>query len=347
MRNLAAVGKRTELIRFADRTRILILPHGGRVLGLFPPGDDKNFFWTHPALESADGVRGLYAGDAWPNPGGDRTWLAPERELFIADMRRPFETYRAPATVDPGAYTAKQTGGQWRWKTRARVTLFRSRKTVGVELEKTMGPAPHPLRHEGDFSLSAAYAGYTLHTSLRILSGLGKGGFPVGIWNLLQMPHGGRMLIPTFGRAEPTVFFGKISRRDLAVHTGMVRYHMRAKGNHKISLRAPAIMGRVGYVYPSTGVNWNLVVRNFNVNPSGDYVDTPWDAPADRGHAFQACNVNSEIGCFSELEYHAPVAAQGTGGDTCREQSQVWAFRGRRQSIEAIARRLLGVKTCC
>ena len=106
---------------------------------------------------------------------------------------------------------------------------------------------------------------------------------------------------------------------------------MNEDGCHKIAVRAVDLTGRVGYLQKNS-----LVIRNFFVNPSGEYIDTPWLDEADRGYAFQACNVNiPRLGQFNELEYHVPT------GHT--DVSQVWAFRGTRAAIRAIAARLLGI----
>lgn len=342
---LRRVGKPFKVARFADGTRLLIIPDGGRILGLFAPDDDANFFWTHPALQSMTGVRRFYAADGWRNYGGDRTWLAPEAELFIADLNRAAEAYQVPPTIDPGAYILKPSPdqtGPLRWRTRGTIGMRPSRKTVRVEITKTVLPAPSPLRGQASCSPALAYAGYTLQTSLQILSRSRPGGIQLGIWNLLQMPHGGQMLIPTFGRTTPTLIFGKVSNADLQVRAATVRYWMRATGNHKISLRASAITGRVGYLYRTNAVVWNLIIRNFSVNPSGEYVDAPWNAPSDRGYCFQACNVNSDIGRFAELEYHVPAVGLGTGGFYCQDQSQVWAFRGGRTAVREVGQKLLG-----
>ena len=171
------------------------------------------------------------------------------------------------------------------------------------------------------------YAGYTQHTSLAIVGGDHTS--PVGLWNLVQMPHGGELLLPTFSRTEPKLIFGKIPAEDLVVSDQLVRYRMRQAGEHKIALRAVAVTGRVGYLFAQVG-RWALVIRNFVVNPSGEYVDVPWDDPSDLGYATQACNVNSGLGQFSELEYHIPAIGGNTGRMRCDDTAQVWAFRGPR-----------------
>ena len=115
---------------------------------------------------------------------------------------------------------------------------------------------------------------------------------------------------------------------------------MRAAGEHKIGVRAAITTGRIGYIYP-TGNQHALIVRNFFVNPSGEYADVPWTEPEDRGYSTQACSVNSRWGMFSEMEYHVPAIGEGTGLRQIEDRSQLWAFRGSREDIEKIARALL------
>jgi hypothetical protein len=98
--------------------------------------------------------------------------------------------------------------------------------------------------------------------------------------------------------------------------------------------------GRIGYMYPA-GEKYALIVRNFFVNPSGEYADVPWIEPEDRGYSTQACSVNSRWGMFSEMEYHVPAIGGCTGLRQVDDRSQLWAFRGSRGDIEQIARVLL------
>lgn len=289
---------------FPDGSRLQLLPAHGRVLGLFAGKDTENFLWTNPTV-----------GKPWPNPGGDRTWVAPESDFFIPDLKRPMDTAGVQPALDPGHWILRQG------KLINRTTLknYRQNRRVRIEITKSYAPAPNPLRYERDFKAKVAYAGYTQETTLRGAA---------GIWQLLQLPFGGDMLVRTCRRTKPVVLFGKA---DLTVSDKLVRYRMKAEGCHKISVRATDLTGRVGYLNGN-----NLVIRNFFVNPSGEYIDTPWLDEADRGYAFQACNVNiPRLGQFNELEYHVPT------GHT--DVSQVWAFRGTRTAIRAVAERLLGL----
>ena len=133
---------------------------------------------------------------------------------------------------------------------------------------------------------------------------------------------------------------GKVSADDISVTERHIQYRMRSPGEDKIGIRAVATAGRVGYLH-ETGDQWALVIRNFFVNPSGEYVDVPWDNTSDFGYSTQACNVKSHQGPFSELEYHVPAIGSGTGRTSCVDESQVWAYRGNAHDIQVIAHTLL------
>jgi len=135
---------------------------------------------------------------------------------------------------------------------------------------------------------------------------------------------------------------GIVPSKDLKSMQGTIRYRMIASGEQKISIRAIASTGRIGYAYQRPDQRWDLVVRNYDVNPSAEYADFPWDDTSDYGYSTQACNVCSALGRFSELEYHVPAIGDGTGRLTCQDNSQVWAFRGSRPMIERAAGTLFG-----
>jgi|SRR5581483_11545430 len=342
---LAGAGKPAETYTSPDGSRVLLLPHGGRVLGLFAAGEPENFYWTHPALQSVKTAAAFYAGDEWHNSGGDRTWLAPEVDIFFPKFPDlAMSTYWQPRQLDPGRYQAIEVNGSLRLVNRLSLTLSRSKEEVALEISKWVGAAPNPLRYEQEWTSASGvrYAGYTQHTGLALTEFSDRTNAQIGLWNLVQMPHGGELLVPTYSKATPKVYMGEIAPADLVVTGRMVRYRMRANGEHKIGLRGAAMTGRVGYLYAANDRDSALIIRNFFVNPSGQYVDVPWRETGNFGFAIQACNVNSALGAFSELEYHVPAIGGGTGLSSYEDVSQVWAFRGPTDSIRSIAGLLLG-----
>jgi len=338
---LKSIGKPTESYVCPDGSAVLVLPYGGRVLGLFASDGGENFYWTHPALESVESARAFYESDEWHNSGGDRTWLAPEVDIFFPNFPS-LDKYWQPRELDPGRYEVARSGDGIRLVNRLTCDLSRLRQSVELEITKSISPASNPLRYEhANIDMqNLDYAGYTQYTSLTILEGRMAVPVQVGLWNLVQMPHGGDLLVPTCSKTRPRICFGAVAEEDLIVDEHLIRYRMRAPGEHKIAIRAVATTGRVGYLYHA-GVEWTLIVRNFFVNPSGEYVDVPWADTSDLGYSTQACNVSSRLGNFSELEYHIPAIGQGTGRMRCDDWAQVWAFRGSRESILAVARVLL------
>jgi hypothetical protein len=341
---LKAVGKSTELYQTDDGTRVLILPYGGRILGVFAPGSEENFLWTNSVLNSVESARAYYASDDWQNSGGDRTWLAPELDFFFPKFPDiDIAGYWQPRGLDPGNYALTRTDQEVKLTSRLNIDAFRSRKRVELEITKSIAAAPNPLRYDAQARSGAVeYAGHTLLTSLKILNA-GPDAVPlVGLWSLTQMPHQGELFVPTYSKTEPRVYFGLVDTPadEVAVNDRLVRFKMRAAGEHKIGIRAAVTTGRIGYIYPTENRH-ALIVRNFSVNPSGEYADVPWTEPEDRGYSTQACSVNSRWGMFSEMEYHVPAIGGSTGLRHVEDRSQLWAFRGSREDIIKIARALL------
>jgi len=341
---LKAVGKSAELYQTDDGTRLLILPYGGRILGVFAPGSDENFLWTNSVLNSAEVAQRYYASDDWQNSGGDRTWLAPEVEFFFPKFPNiDIAGYWQPRSLDPGNYELTKTVQGVKLTNRLNLEAFRSRQRLELEITKSVAAAPNPLRYDTGIRLGAVeYAGHTLLTSLKILDQNPEGVPLVGLWSLTQMPHQGELFIPTYSKAEPRIYFGLVDTPpgELAIGDRLVRFKMRAAGEHKIGIRAAVTTGRIGYIYPS-GNRYALIVRNFFVNPSGEYADVPWTEPEDFGYSTQACSVNSRWGEFSEMEYHVPAIGGSTGLNHIEDRSQLWAYRGSRADIAKIARALL------
>jgi hypothetical protein len=141
----------------------------------------------------------------------------------------------------------------------------------------------------------------------------------------------------------PQPCFGNIPPDHVTVDDRAVRLNTVLQGSHKIAIKSSATCGRVGYVYGS-GEKRSLVIRNFFVNPSGQYVDVQRTDMEDYGYSVQLCRVDEPgIGSFCELEYHAPALGSLPDPAYSEDVSQVWAFRGSREAIDAVALKLLGV----
>lgn len=123
----------------APNGTLLILPHGARVLGLFNSSGD-NFFWVNPALTNVSSANALFSSTSWKNSGGDRTWVAPEADLFIKNINDPWNIYEVPASIDPGNYTVRKDDGQVRMMNQARLLSIVLRKNATLNWRRQFGP---------------------------------------------------------------------------------------------------------------------------------------------------------------------------------------------------------------
>jgi hypothetical protein len=342
--SLAATNRPTQVFETGDGTRLLLLPYGARVLGLFTKKGDENFYWTNPSLDEPGAATRMFADPDWHNTGGDRTWVAPELDIFYPNYP-DLSRHVPPAQLDATGFEvlAKHNAAGFRRK----VTLYvaRAHREFEFELTKWFEPALNPLRREpqhADVVSTVQYAGYTQRVTLTQTGQNAQQRVVVGIWNLIQMPHGGEMIIPTYAKTEPLAMIGTIPAANLTCEDRVIRYRMDYPGEHKIAVRAAFTTGRAGYLR-RTGNQWSLVIRNFFVDPSGEYVDVPTENVNDLGYSFQAMNILSSLGAFCELEHHSPAMGQSADQHSITDVSQVWAYSGPPEAIKAVSRLLLGV----
>jgi hypothetical protein len=320
---------------------LMVLPFGGRVIGLFAEPQGENFFWTNPALAEAATAKPFLAGSGWVHTGGDRTWLSPEVEFHVGSLADPWGTYLAPRAVDPAQYMASMLGEKIGLHTSAHVTFHQAKVEADVEIEKWVRLIAHPLRDEPWFGELAgvAYAGYEQSTTLRLANPAATP--PVSLWSLVNLPPTGWLIAPVWAQTTVRDLFETTGPERLASTPHAVRFLIDGQEQHKIGLHAAALTGRAGYLRAAGPGHSTLVVRSFPVDPSGEYVDRPWHAPNEPGMAFEAYN-GGDLGAFGELEYHTPAIGGGTRLESCRDVSQLWAFSGPAPQVRRIAAALLG-----
>ena len=169
---LSSSGQKLIALRNPQGGSALVLPHGGRIIGLFPvPGGD-NAFWVNPRLAAAESAPEVLASTVWVNTGGDRIWVGPEVDTHLGDVNDPWGTYLVPRQVDPGAYTAVQTEDTVRLSLGAAVPLSRQHAACQVEILRSIRLVPNPLRYEPGVSgwlNQISYVGYEQNTTLSLL----------------------------------------------------------------------------------------------------------------------------------------------------------------------------------
>lgn len=339
IRTLAAAGKPAHCITSKEGGALVALPYGGRILGLYFPTGPDNGLWTHPALASSETAQRFYAGSEWHNSGGMRTWIAPETHLFYP--RYPdLSEYQQPAPLEAESHDGEWGDGEGRFTHRFQLRSYAAGRDIQMRLMKQVRMIENPLPAESWRMLSdtAEYTGFSVASTLEVQADPLNPEM-IGLWNLLQVPHAGRFIIPMRQSAEPRDYFGTVPPDDLTVTDRRVTYRSHAVGVGKIGLPARSVTGRMGYVWHSSGQAFLLVVE-FPVDPSGTYVDKPPGSDAGEGDAVQLCSVQGEWGAFSEVEHHSPGLSCTVGG-AIQHNSRVWAFRGMAAAIQTITNLLL------
>lgn len=339
---LAEHGFASAEVKATDGGSILVMSAATRVLRLTGKSG-HDFLWLNDAFRGGD-PQGLFGSPGWLNFGGDRTWVSPEADIFISDLSDPWATYKMPEVFDPGAFEVHSLGSFASVAGRFTVTNFRFGGQAELALEKTVRAVPSPLRHlkEADAYSQVEYVGCEQETMLELLSEPSLG-LRFGLWHLAQVRSVGDILIPTVGPDRPRDYLAATGTSHLTVAPGLVRFRVDAAEQHKIGIKATSLTGRSGFMREDEDGMWSLLVRNFIVNPSGEYVDVPWDDLSDEGYAMQCYNDDGNFADFGEMEYHAPAIGYGTGLTSYTDRSQLWAFRADKPVIEQIARRLLGM----
>ena len=316
------------------RNKVCVLPFSGRVMGLYPE-KGRNVLWTNPALNSLVEARQLLSDDVWTNLGGDRTWISPEIELFIKDMSRPMETYQVPAAVDPGDYQVLRFGdNEVELETAITVDFFRSGGKVNLKLRKRIIVLDKPNM---PFKLPAGVtgAGYKVECELSATEPL-PGSVHPAIWNLLQVPGGGEIVVPIADGAKPVDFFGK---PQYQLQNNNIRAAVPAALGYKFGVRPENCTGMMFYLNLSIQQPF-IIVRQFEVKPDGGYFDVPYTAPKQPGCVQQVYVDDGTYGGFGEMEHHSPAILPGIRNkitDTCT----TWAFAGTVKELEKLIKKIV------
>ncbi|MFC5404201.1 DUF6786 family protein [Cohnella soli] len=336
---------RYDIITAAGSGKVVILERGARVIGLFTDEDSENALWVHHNLTDPHYASDHYVdGEDW-NIGGDRTWLSPEIEYFIGDLDDLWNTYAVQRALDPGYYAFKDRHADTiALSQNTAIQAHRSNKTIKFRMDKTFRSCEDPLLNVGIVdkdTLKYSFTGYELKTELTLESPT-EAIPPLSLWHLFQIPKGGEVIIPTYGTAEVDRFFGPEMAGNPAVSNGMVKFTLNMATSSKISIKAPYITGRVGYIQSSAPNDACLLIRNFNVNPSARYEDVWATKLNDPGHCVQCYNDDGTLGQFGELEIHTPILNPAVDGNNIKDVNQVWCYRGTEQSIRLLCKIILG-----
>jgi hypothetical protein len=307
------------------KDKVLILPFGARILGLYPT-TDINAFWVHTALYSPTEASTFLQDPGWINLGGDRTWISPEVETHVKDPARMPESVEVPKAVDPGNYSiAASSDNSVTLQSDMKVFFHRTKVSASLSVTKKVSLLDPPQLPEG-----VSFAGYALEVTLKPLSPL-EGGIRPGLWNLIQVPGGGQIVVPIKQGAKPRPFFGPT---PYSVEADRILCDVRTDTSFKFSVYARDSRGISAYLN-TDGPTALLVVRTFNVSDSSRYTDVPCDNMRDTGHVQQVYVDDGGLGGFGELEHHSPALGSGSASQIT-DRSEAMAFAGPARTLKQV-----------
>ncbi len=272
---------------------VRVLPERGRVLDIVTGG--------HSAL---------WRPEPPPFPwclGGERLWFGPEADWNWLKLGTPdFANYEVPPALNPDLWTVTETRDGF-FSSTLEIELRCPHRDAFVKLRvsRSVEWLPPEL-----FAEPAPGVGLRTSTEMEILGG--TSGQPVDFWSLLQVPLGGRMIVPSCGRAAPRDYFAPTPAGDISVHSTHVEIAMRGAAAFKLGVAPSHATGRIAYARPLA--NGHLVlVRSFPVHPELRYCDSPMHASGAQGDALQFYCDDRKIGPFGEMEHRTPAIVCGAG----------------------------------
>lgn len=236
-------------------------------------------------------------------------WLSPEND-WNWKTRGPFDfnRYAVPGSMDPGAWACTEASeSQCVFTQRARMEHLHRKSFVAVEIRRTF--YRQPLIPAGLVD-GGVHIAYQTDTRLTILDG--TEGQPVGLWSLVQIPAGGRLMVHTVGEARLRDYFAPIPASHWECGGAGLSLAITGAQQFKVGVAPHAVAGRLTY---SRGVSDGTlsIDRFFNVSPWRVYADHPLLDEYGQGDAVQVYNDGGDFGGFGEMEHHAPQLIVGRG----------------------------------
>ncbi|OHB55028.1 MAG: hypothetical protein A2Y12_12010 [Planctomycetes bacterium GWF2_42_9] len=276
------------------KTAILVISEYGRVLGFWSDIEKDSHFWVNQKF--LDGYHDIN----WINPGGHRIWLSPERDFFISDLNKPFETYHVPAAIDHGNYECAGDNLSLKLSNKGILRSFAKDINCDFSLTRTVSLINDDKLPKFTLDRQIQIAGYEDAIELRTQ------GCPAGLWSLVQVPLEGFISVPVYRSGGHRVFFGDPGSL-IEYNNGLMNLHLKPHPNQnfKICLKASNCSSAITCLHTYPNGLASLIIKKFVVGPDNAYVDTPWNEPDDKGYAVQFF-CGGTYG-FAELETHAPV----------------------------------------
>jgi hypothetical protein len=160
-----------------------------------------------------------------------------------------------------------------------------------------------------------------------------------GLWNIIQVPGGGEIIVATKKGAKPKTFIGE---PVLTVKEDAVKCKIKTHKSFKFSIKASFSRG-VLINFHHVGKSASLIVRKFFSGDDEMYADFPNTDHSDSGYSAQVYVDDGLLGGFGELEYHSPALNIDRGETDISDSSLTFGFSGPLKEIEEIREYFIGL----
>ena len=319
---------------------LLVTRRGARVLGIFlggvpQNGAPQNLLWANPkTVGTKAAAADTVARGEW-NTGGDRVWVAPEIELHFTNPNKPSHAeYAVPPDLDPGKYVIERESPRAiSFGASGAAPNLVSMRQFKFTAHREIRLCAPPLELGG-----LNYVGYELSSDLHVVAP-DRPDACYGLWQLMMVPAGGTIFIPTRGTAEQVDYFQTNVAAHCRTAADHVAFPVTGTTQQKLGLRPDQVRGVMGY-YRVIGEVATLIVRQVAVFAGAAYADYPAHARQRRDVALQFYNDTSAG--FGEMEYHS-TAAIAENLFSVRDVSRTWCFAGQPARVRGVAATLLGI----
>jgi hypothetical protein len=339
----SSLGKRTKVfIKESGKGKLLFTSHGARLLGMFPNPKLPNVLWVHKNLDA------LLKKGNWMI-GGDRLWLAPERNFYYENPR-DFIGFHIPAGIDPGTYATKD--GLHFQNTFSLIDYTHNILADNMVMKRSFEIIKDP------YKTNLAYAGVRCKESVRVPFTDIK----LALWSITQTYTCGKSkpgtgLFPIKNKGEILSYFDRIPSTFAQVKDGYIRFKLESTRIYKLAI-APedVVFGNPCkdiYVSPyPKGNQWFAVVKRSNDLPKSqsECVDVARANPEGPKGAIQSYNNGPGFGeekdapPFAEIELQLTKAKKNGKHLEASATHELLTYAGSKQQILELAGELLQIR---
>lgn len=332
---LDAAGMEYREVDLNGSGRLLVPLKGAHLLGPFD-NTGNAVFW-HPEEFASRVLTGEW------NIGGERLWFAPEVQFHVRDRHDFWGTYEIPPSVDPALHEVFESSASGIVLAReAKIPCYNNHSgTVSVTIRRKIEAVSSPLHSSQRLccmSEELQYFGYSHEVELR-RSDISDA--PIEPWTIIQLPPGGKIIVPATQDLEYEDFYEAIDPGYLFHDGHHLVLRIDGKRRYKVGLRSPMHFGRIGYLREVNG-DAVAVVRCFNNDPSAPYVEEPSAAPGTRGLSISIYNDGGVFGGFGEMECNGRTVMGSSRSSTAIDRFLCWVFVGKESIVKTVVRALLG-----